>query len=77
MILYLPDHVITISRRGYYYFAGDGTMREIPWQAAGRIGDGASKASEAVFDFAGTAYQAAVNTAVAAQEAVTESLGWE
>ena len=66
-VLYLPDHVSTISRRVYYYFAGDT----------------ASRASEAMLgaasDIAGAAYEAAVNTAAVAQEAVSqaaENLGW-
>ncbi|GAB1737998.1 hypothetical protein NU219Hw_g2509t1 [Hortaea werneckii] len=89
VILYLPDHILTISRRGYYYCAGGaGTWTEnssstststatllIP-AAADKLGDGAHAASGAVVELAGTAYQVAVNTAVAAQEAVT-GLGWE
>jgi hypothetical protein len=71
-VLYLPDHASTVSKRVYYYFAGDA-----------HIGGTASRASEAMFgaasDIAGAAYQAAVNTAAAAQEAVSqaaENLGW-
>ncbi|KAI7237467.1 hypothetical protein KC330_g3173 [Hortaea werneckii] len=87
VVLYLPDHILTISRRGYYYCAGvGGTWTEssttsstttllIP-AAADKLGDGAHAASGAVVELAGTAYQVAVNTAVAAQEAVT-GLGWE
>ncbi|KAI7518782.1 hypothetical protein KC331_g21026, partial [Hortaea werneckii] len=90
VVLYLPDHILTISRRGYYYCAGvGGTWTEtttsssssstttllIP-AAAGKLGDGAHAASGAVVELAGSAYQVAVNTAVAAQEAVT-GLGWE
>ncbi|RMY72607.1 hypothetical protein D0862_14427, partial [Hortaea werneckii] len=93
VILYLPDHILTISRRGYYYCAGAGagTWTEnslsggstststatllIP-AAADKLGGGAHAASGAVVELAGTAYQVAVNTAVAAQEAVT-GLGWE
>jgi hypothetical protein len=67
-VLYLPNHVSTISRRVYYYFAGDIS---------------AGKASEAVLgaasDLAEAAYRAAVNTTVAAKEAMSqtaENLGW-
>ncbi|KAI7571642.1 hypothetical protein KC317_g1454 [Hortaea werneckii] len=89
VILYLPDHILTISRRGYYYCAGgvygtwtdtasssSTTTLHIPAAAADKLGDGAHAASGAVVELAGTAYQVAVNTAVAAQEAVT-ALGWE
>lgn len=75
-VLYLPNHIATISRRTYYYFAGDVAV-------AAHIGGSASKASEAVMgaatDLAGAAYDAAMNTASAAQEAVNqaaEHLGW-
>ena len=92
VILYLPDHILTISRRGYYYCAGGvyGTWTDttsssttttlhIPAAAAAadKLGDGAHAASGAVVELAGTAYQVAVNTAVAAQEAVTGLGGWE
>ncbi|KAI7341481.1 hypothetical protein KC354_g17066 [Hortaea werneckii] len=96
VILYLPDHILTISRRGYYYCAGGvgGTWTEtsasssspttlhipaVADAAAEKVGEGASahaaSASEAVVELAGNAYQVAVNTAVAAQEAVT-GMGW-
>ncbi|KAI6820709.1 hypothetical protein KC340_g13107 [Hortaea werneckii] len=100
VILYLPDHILTISRRGYYYCAGGvgGTWTEtsasslssssssttlhipaVADAAAEKLGEGASahaaSASEAVVELAGNAYQVAVNTAVAAQEAVT-GMGW-
>lgn len=83
-ILYLPDHILTISHRSYYYFIGDAALSNLPWQAADTIGNTASKASEAVLGaatgLAETAYQAAVNTAAAAQEAVNqaaETLWWD
>jgi hypothetical protein len=82
-VLYLPDHVLTISRRTYYYFAGDAALSDLSSQAYGTIGNVASKASEAVLGtatgFAGNAYQAAVNTAAVAQEAMNqaaETMGW-
>ena len=81
--LYLPDHILTISRRAYYYFAGDAALAGASRNAAAHIGGTASKASEAVkgaaTDLAGAAYQAAVYSAAAAQEAVNqaaEHLGW-
>ncbi|KAK5139036.1 hypothetical protein LTR32_007615, partial [Rachicladosporium monterosium] len=43
-ILYLPDHVVEVSRRGYYYFAGDAPPEH--------LGEVAAKASEAVRDAA-------------------------
>ncbi|KAH9832808.1 Pfam:DUF3317 [Teratosphaeria destructans] len=83
-VLYLPNHIMTMARRSFYYFAGDAALSELPWQAAGILGQNASKASEAVMaaatDLAGTAYHTAVNTAAAAQEAVhqaAEGLRWE
>ena len=81
--LYLPAHLVTISRRTYYYFAGDAALTDASMTAASQLGGTAGKASEAVLgaatDLAGAAYQAAVNTAAAAQEAVNqaaENLGW-
>ena len=81
--LYLPNHIYEISLRAYYYFAGDAATGDASRAAASQLGESASKASEAVMgaasDFAGAAYQAAVNTASAAQEAVNqaaENLGW-
>lgn len=75
-ILYLPNHIAYISRRVYYYFAGDAE------QFASHLGGSASKASEAVVgaatDLAGAAYDAAVNTAAVAQaaaERAVEGLG--
>lgn len=72
-ILYLPNHIMTISRRTYYYFAGDATI-STSRQAAGT----ATKAGTAVLDaattWAQTAYQAAMNkTAAAAQEVASEA----
>ena len=82
-VLYLPNHICTISRRAYYYFAGDAVLSDASRTAASQLGGTASKASEAVLgaasDLAGAAYHAAVNTASVAQEAVNqaaENLGW-
>jgi hypothetical protein len=82
-VLYLPDHIATVSRRVYYYFAGDAEFMDASRTVASQLGGTASKASEALVgaasDLAGAAYQAAVNTAVVAQEAANravENLGW-
>ena len=73
-ILYLPDHVVEVSRRTYYYFAGD--------TAPDHLSEAASKVSEAVVgaatDLAGSAYTAAMDKAATAQGAVSqvaESMG--
>ena len=65
--LYLPDHLAEISRRTYYYFAGEGVLHELSNTAEGV----ASKASETVMSAVTTAYQAAANATEAAQEAVS------
>ncbi|KAK0269101.1 hypothetical protein LTR35_015010 [Friedmanniomyces endolithicus] len=65
-ILYLPDHVVEVSRRGYYYFAGDAPPEH--------LGEVAAKASEAVRDaatgFAESVSSAAWGAASAGQEVV-------
>ncbi|KXT18539.1 hypothetical protein AC579_2258 [Pseudocercospora musae] len=68
-IMYLPDHVMTISRRTYYYFAGDGSTS--PRSAAENLYGTATRAA----GWAQTAYQAAMNRTVAevAQEVATEA----
>ena len=80
-ILYLPNHLATVSRRVYYYFAGDVdiTSRNVAVQ----LGETASKASEAMIgaatDLADAAYKATINTAAAAQaaaERTVERLGF-
>ncbi|KAK3074596.1 hypothetical protein LTR53_002874 [Teratosphaeriaceae sp. CCFEE 6253] len=75
-ILYLPDHVMEVSRRTYYYFAGDTAAENLTGA------DLAIKASEAVLGKAtalvGHAYAAALDKAATAQEAVSqvaESMG--
>jgi hypothetical protein len=74
--LYLPNHVMTMSRRTYYYFAGDAT-HSISRQAAETLRETATKAGEAVLgaasDVAETVYSAAMNkTTDAAQAAASE-----
>lgn len=63
--VYLPNHILTIARRASYYFLGTGDSAKVRAAAA---------------DFAEAAYQAAVNTTAAAQEAVNqfaaENFGW-
>ncbi|KAK0932775.1 hypothetical protein LTR29_015627 [Friedmanniomyces endolithicus] len=65
-ILYLPDHVVEVSRRGYYYFAGDAPPEH--------FGEVAAKASEAVRDaatgLAESVSSAAWGAASAGQEVV-------
>ncbi|KAK1813341.1 hypothetical protein LTR12_012265 [Friedmanniomyces endolithicus] len=65
-ILYLPDHVVEVSRRGYYYFAGDAPPEH--------LGEVAAKASEAVRDaatgLAESVSSAAWGAASAGQEVV-------
>lgn len=82
--VYLPNHIMFISRRAYYYFAGDAAIFDASRTAASQIGGRASKASEAVMgaatSLAGAAFRAGVNTAAAAQEAVldaAENWKWE
>lgn len=72
-ILYLPNHIMTISRRTYYYFAGDATI-----STSRQAAETATKAGTAVLDaattWAQTAYQAAMNkTAAAVQEVASEA----
>lgn len=86
--LYLPNHLATISRRAYYYFAGDATnlfhdasSSASSSSAAALFSDGtaASRASEAVCEAATGFYQAAVNTAVAVAQDVQQAvstMGW-
>ncbi|TKA61187.1 hypothetical protein B0A55_11779 [Friedmanniomyces simplex] len=64
-ILYLPDHVVEVSRRGYYYFAGDATPEH--------MADAVGKASEAVRGAAGvveSVSSAVRGTAGAGQEVI-------
>ncbi|KAK4580192.1 hypothetical protein LTR86_000395 [Recurvomyces mirabilis] len=73
-ILYLPDHIMTVSKRTYYYFAGDVAVGELSKQAV----ETATKASEGILSAAKTVYDATANTAATAGEAVgqaAESLG--
>jgi hypothetical protein len=65
-ILYLPDHIVTISKRGYYYFAGELPVSDMSRDAAASLVDSASKATA----MAARGHEAAVHTAEAAQEAM-------
>lgn len=70
-VLYLPNHIALISRRVYYYFAGDAEQLAL-------LGGSTSKASEAVVstatDLAGAAFDAVVHTAVGAQKAAERAV---
>jgi len=71
--LYLPNHIVTMSRRAFYYFAGDAQLAD----ASRHLGVTASKASEAVgstaTDLAGAAYKATALAATVAQGAVDQA----
>lgn len=76
-ILYLPDHLVTISRRAYYYCAGD---HNGPRQAAESLYGTATRAGDAMYDaataWAHNAYQATLNksaTATVAAEAASQA----
>nr|POF14883.1 hypothetical protein CFP56_71267 [Quercus suber] len=62
--VYLPDHVLTMSRRTYYYFAGEALTQSAV--------AGAAKAAGAL---ASEVYAAAVQTGMAATQEVTEAVG--
>lgn len=73
--VYLPSHILLISRRAYYYFAGgDATFLGASRTAASHLGGTAAKASEAVYDatanLVGAAFGAAANASAAAGEEV-------
>lgn len=74
-VLYLPNHIMEITRRGYYYFAGEAAASDISGHAAGMLSETASKASEVMSGLAETAYQATMNTVVAVQETVAQAAG--
>lgn len=76
-ILYLPDHLVTISRRAYYYCAGDYNG---PRHAAESLYGTATRAGDAMYDaataWAHNAYQATLNksaTATVAAEAASQA----
>jgi len=69
--LYLPDHITTIARRAFYYWAGEGSAGNTTQKAAETLLETATKATAAVVDAAtGLAEQAAANGSAAAQEIV-------
>lgn len=77
--VYLPDHLITVSRRAYYYFAGDTVSGDFSSQAANAVGKASAAAIDTAAGLIGNAYQAAVNTADVAQDVVstaTPSVAW-
>lgn len=63
IFVYLPDHIGTISRRTYYYFAGEGAA------GAGAV-DVAQETVAMATGLASSAFQAAMHTVAVAQEAV-------
>jgi hypothetical protein len=69
-IVYLPNHIATISRRTYYYFAGDAALMTSSRHAAETLYGSATRAGDKVLDaaagWAQTAYQAALNRSVTA-----------
>lgn len=74
-VLYLPNHVATISRRAYYYFAGDAAVLEVSRQAVGL----ASKTTQATMStttgFAAEMYDAITQTmAATAHEAASRGV---
>lgn len=72
--LYLPDHIMTIARRAFYYWAGEGSAASNATQkAAETVLDSATKATAAVVDaVTGLAEQAAANGSAAAQEGLIQ-----
>lgn len=52
-IVYLPDHIMTMSRRAYYYCAGDAPLlSKFPLQAAETFYGSATRAGDAVLEAA-------------------------
>jgi len=64
-IVYLPDHIMTMSRRAYYYCAGDAALLFSSRHAAETLYGTATRAGDAVLSaatgWAHNAYQAAMN----------------
>ena len=60
---------MTVSKRTYYYFAGDVPVGELSKQAM----ETANKASDVVMDAAKTVYDATMSTAATAKEAVSQA----
>lgn len=68
-VIYLPNHIMTMSRRTYYYFAGDAALMATSRTLYGT----ATRAADVASEWAQTAYQTAFNrTAV---EAVAQEGG--
>lgn len=62
-VIYLPNHIMTMSRRTYYYFAGDAALMATSRTLYGT----ATRAADVASEWAQTAYQTAFNrTAVEA-----------
>lgn len=58
--LYLPNHIVTMSRRAYYYCAGE--MGELS-NTTGTLQDAAAKATSTALDVAAEASSTAMNAA--------------
>lgn len=69
-ILYLPNHIATVSRRAYYYCAGGDT--QTLYSTATRATGWAANAYQAAMNKSATATAAAVASEVA--EGVTEAI---
>ncbi|KAK5109253.1 hypothetical protein LTR62_007235 [Meristemomyces frigidus] len=69
-ILYLPDHIVTVSKRTYYYFAGDMPTNVTMGELAGQAAESVSKASEAVLGTASRVSDAVREAAAAATATV-------
>ncbi|KAK5676742.1 hypothetical protein LTS10_010505 [Elasticomyces elasticus] len=66
-ILYLPDHVVEVSRRTYYYFAGDAPPDHL-------VEDVVHKASEAMMGAATGLVESASSAAFGTANAVHEGI---
>lgn len=68
-VIYLPNHILTMSRRTYYYFAGDNVNNTL----AGGANGVAERVYGTASEWAQTAYQTAFNrTGSAGVEKVVE-----
>lgn len=74
-IVYLPDHISTMSRRAYYYFAGEMALKELSWQAAETLQGTATSAADSIASVASELAHSAQTTAADATTAVQEAVG--
>ncbi|KAI5367990.1 Putative small subunit of serine palmitoyltransferase [Septoria linicola] len=79
-VVYLPNHIMTMSRRTYYYFAGDASLSASSRNAAETLYGTATRAADAASEWVQTAFnrttEAAADAAVsqAAAESVVETV---